>query len=117
MISIIPFLYNPKVIIQSIIIQHGPDFNIGKAKVFIKKNIGDRHNFKVIQPGENTLLCNAQTSRQDGKINIIICLQRLPEQISDQGGHFVIIAILLCLVQWNVILVDEQDHFLPVMFT
>ena len=103
-------------IIYSIIIQHGPDFNIRKAKVFVKKNIGDRHNFKVIQPGEDTLLCNAQTSRQYGKINIIICLQGLPEQIMDQADHPVVIAVLLCLVQRNIILIDEQDHFLSVMF-
>ena len=45
----------------------------------------------------------------------IIGLERLPEKAADQCNHFLIIAMLKSLVQRYVVLVDQQNHLLPIV--
>ena len=109
MISVVPLFHNVVSIRHLIISQKRPYFLIGKSKIFIILHIRDRHHFHIIQPGKNTFLRYAQTSRKHGEIQIVVCFQGIAEHLTQQGHHLLVIAFLICLRQGHIILVDQDD--------
>ena len=101
---------------KSVIFQHILYFRVGKAEVFIKTAIGNWHHFKIIQSGKNTLFCHPQTSGQHSKEKMFIGFQGMSEQAADQVHHLVIVFMLLCLIQRNVVLVNQKDRLLIIVF-
>ena len=114
-VSVIPFLYCFIMRIQLIRMQHISYFGICKTKIFIKIHICYRIYLKVIQTGKNAFLRYSQTSCQHSKLQAVIGLQCILEQITDQQNHFLIITPFICFGKRDIILVDQNDNFFPIM--
>ena len=93
-IAIIPVAHRSMELLQSITAEKFFYFTVCKSKAVTKIGIRYRHHIQVIQPCKYTLFGNPQTSRKDGKIKIVICLQRIAEHIANERNHLIIIARL-----------------------
>ncbi len=87
----------------------------GKAKLRCKPVVCDGEDLQVVQSCKDALFCNAETSCQDSKLQVVIGFKRLAEQVPYQGDHFVVIAVVPRLVQRNVIFVNQENYFLAIM--
>ena len=73
-IPVIPFFYRLIMCILTIIMKQLFYFIICKAKVFIKINIRNGINFKIIQSCKNAFFCNPKASCQHSKLQTVIRL-------------------------------------------
>ena len=71
--------------------------------------------FQVVQSGKNTFFGDSETPCKHRKIQTVIRLQRIAKQITDEIYHLIIISGLKRFIQWNIILIDQQDDTLTVM--
>ena len=91
-------------------------FLFREAKLLVKTGICNGKYLKIVQASKNALLGNAQTACQNSKLQKSICLQCLSEQAADERHHFSVIAMLESLVQRYIVLIDQNDRFLAIMF-
>ena len=71
---------------------------------------------QVIQSGENALLRYPETPGKDSEIQAVIRLQHIAKQVADQTHHLIIVSCLKCFIQRDIILINQQDGLLAVMF-
>ncbi len=114
-IAIVPFLHNVIMGFNSIVFQHFSNFCICKSKILIKIRICYGIDIKVIKACKNAFLCNAKTSGQHGEFQAVIGFQSIPQQVSDQKHHLVIIAIFIGLGKGDIIFINQYNHFFSVM--
>ena len=115
-IAVIPVLRSLISIFQAIIAQHFSDLAVCKAKILIETHSRDGEDLGVVEASEDTLLCHPQAASQHREIKAFIRFQGLIEQVPDQGDHPSVIAFFICFCQRYIILIDQDDHFLPMMF-
>ena len=98
-----------------IVFQHLPYFFIGKSEILVKLYICNGKNFQIIQSCKNTFPGNAHTSSQHRKFQAVICLKRILKQVADKDNHLIIIFPFKCFCQWNIIFIDQNNYFFPIM--
>ena len=67
---------------------------IGKAEVLIIPEIRNRVYLQVIQPSEDALLRDPETSGKYREVQVVICLQHIAKQVADKIYRLIIAASL-----------------------
>ncbi len=63
---------------------------------------------RVVKASKNAFLGYPQTSSKHGKIKAVIGLKGIPQQVSDEIYHLIIVPGLKCLIQGNIILINSM---------
>lgn len=115
-IAVVPFFYFLIIMLEAIIAEHFPDFRIGEAEVFVKLYICDGKNIEVVESCEDAFFCNPKAAGQNGELDAVVSLQSTSEQASNQIDHFVVVSVMLCFIERDIVFVNEKDCFLSIMF-
>ena len=70
---------------------------------------------RIVQACENALFRNPQATRQHGKVQAVVGLQRIIKETADQIYHLIIISSLERLIQRYIILINQQNGFLSIV--
>ena len=71
--------------------------------------------FQVVKPGKNAFLGNPQTPGKHCKVQAVIRLQRVAQQVANKAHQLIIISGPERLIKRNVILINQQDNLLAAM--
>ena len=115
MIPIVPGFDGIGVIREICVAQDFVYVRLRKAKVFVQMGRRDGIRNKVVCPGEDALLGNAETAGDDGKTQGSIVLQGRTQHATNDLQHLRIVAVGTGLSNGNIVLVDEQDHRFAIM--
>ena len=115
-IPVIPLLYDIIFIRKSITGKHISHIGIRKTEIFIILHIFYCIHIKVIQSGKYTFLWYSKTPGKNCKIQTAVRFQCLTKQRSDIIYHSIIVTWLVSLIQRNIILINQNDRLLTIMF-
>ena len=114
-IAIVPFPGFLKAILLMVIGQKLLYFFLCEAKLLVEPGICDGKDLEVVQAREDALLGNTKAAGQNRKFQKIIGFQGFSKHSPNQRNHFPIIAILKRLIQRDIVFIDQNYCFFPIM--
>ena len=114
-IPVVPRFHYRRSGFSVVILQNLLYFRFRKPKLLVVFHVDNGIHVEVVQSREDAFLRYPQASRQHRKLQEVVRLERLTEQSADQRDHFLVIAVLECLVQRHIVFVDKENYLLAVV--